>query len=193
MKEKVNIKAVFSDLFTGFSFRSKVENVPNGDLSVIQMKDLEHHYTSIKSDLTRVSSDKINGKFFLQKGDVLFIAKGTNNYAIEYKLNLPKAIAASAFFVLRPIQSKVIPAYLSWYINQPPVQQYLKENMAGTYVPNINKNTIEGIMIMLPVLNVQEKIVAIDVLRKQENRLMSAIMEKREVAVNTALLDIVNN
>lgn len=193
MQNQVNIRTLLSDLFSGFSFRSKVENEPNGDLFVIQMKDLEHHYSSIKSELTKVSSDKISSKFFLEKGDVLFIAKGSNNYAIEYKLNLPKAIAASAFFVLRPIQSKVIPAYLSWFINQLPVQQYLKENMAGTYIPNINKSTVEGIMMTLPSLDIQEKIVAIDNLRKREHLLMNEIMEKREVAVSAALLDIVNN
>lgn len=191
VQTQFNIKSLFSDLFSGFSFRSKVENDPNGDLFVIQMKDLEHNYSSIKSDLTKVSSNKISSKFLLQKGDVLFIAKGSNNHAIEYKLDLPKAIAASAFFVLRPIQSKVIPAYLSWYINQPPIQQYLKENMAGTYILNINKSTIEGITITLPPINIQEKIVAIDNLRKREHLLMSAIMEKRKFAISAVLLDIV--
>jgi hypothetical protein len=193
MQIKINIKYLISDLFSGFSFRNKVENDPKGDLFVIQMKDLEYNYSSIKSDLTKVSSDKISSKFFLEKGDVLFISKGSNNFAIDYNLNLPKAIAASAFFILRPDRSKVLPSYLAWFINQSPVQQYLKENMAGTYIPNINKSTIEGILVALPAMDIQEKIVVIDKLRKREHELMSQIMVKREVAVSAALLDIVNN
>lgn len=193
MQRQITIEAIITDLFSGFSFRTKVENEVGGDLSVIQMKDLYNNYASIKSDLTKVNSEKISSKFFLQKSDILFIAKGSNNFAIEYNLDLPKAIAASAFFILRPNASKVVPAYLAWYINQSPVQQYLKENMAGTYIPNINKSTIEGIIVSLPTIDVQRKIVLIDVLRKRESFLMSQIVAKREVAVNAALLDIVNN
>jgi restriction endonuclease S subunit len=193
MQNQVNIKVLLSDLFSGFSFRSKVENEPNGDLFVIQMKDLEHHYSSIKSELTKISSDKISSRFSLEKGDILFIAKGSNNYAIEYKLNLPKAIAASAFFVLRPNQLKVIPSYLAWYINQQPVQQYLKENMAGTYIPNINKSTIEGISISLPSVDIQNKIVALDNLKKIEHLLMNEIMAKRETVISNSLLQLVRN
>lgn len=193
MLHQTAIDSIILDLFSGFSFRTKVQNDPRGDLHVIQMKNLEHNYSSIKPDLIKVASEKISGKFFLQKGDVLFIAKGSNNYALEYNLELKKAIAASAFFIIRPDQTRVVPSYLAWYINQPPVQQYLKENMAGTYIPNINKGTIKGIMIALPTIEIQQKIVAVDNLRKRENLLMSQIMEKRELGVSAALLDIVNN
>lgn len=193
MHSQIAINAIISDLFSGFSFRTKVENDPKGDLHVIQMKDLENNYSSIKPDLIKVSSEKISSKFFLQKGDVLFIAKGSNNYALEYNLELKKAIAASAFFIIRPDQTRVVPAYLAWYINQPPVQQYLKENMAGTYIPNINKGTIEGITVALPPIDIQRKIVTVDNLKKREKLLMSLIMEKRELGVSAALLDIVNN
>lgn len=193
MQRQVNIKVLFSDLFAGFSFRSKVENEVNGDLFVIQMKDLEHNYSSIKSDLTKVSSYKISSKFFLQKGDILFIAKGSNNFAIEYKLDLPKAIAASAFFVIRPDQEKVVPSYLAWYINQQPVQQYLKENMAGTYIPNINKSTIEGISVSLPPVYIQHKIVAIYNLKNKEDLLMNEIMIRRETVISHSLLQLVLN
>lgn len=86
-------------------------------------------------NLTKIKSDKISKKTFLKKGDVLLITKGANNYAVEYKHDFEKAVAASAFYVLRPNQNKVNPSYLTCYINQPPVQQYFKANMAGTYIP----------------------------------------------------------
>jgi len=191
--DKVNIATLLTGINAGFSFRNKVANDPDGDLSVIQMKDLENDYSSINRRLTRVNSDNINGRLFLEKGDVLFVAKGSNNFAVEYHLDLTKAIASSAFFVLRPDRDKIIPAYLAWCINQPPVQQFLKGNMAGTYVPNINKSTLEAIMIALPPKAIQEKIVHIDRLRKKEQALVNQIMEKRRLAIRAALLDIVNN
>jgi len=188
----VNLKDLTTGFFAGYSFRNRVEDEPKGDLRVIQMKDLSDNYSFINSSLTSISSDKINSKLFLKKNDVLFLAKGSNNFAIEYTLDFPKAIASSAFFVLRPDTNKVVPSYLTWFINQLPVQYYLKENMAGTYIPNINKSAIEGIMIALPSIVIQEKIVLIESLRKQEHALMNKIIAKRQVAVSAALLDIAN-
>jgi restriction endonuclease S subunit len=191
-KEKVSLTTLLTGIHAGFSFRGKVKSDPSGDLSVIQMKDLENDYLSIAHGLTKIQSGKINGRY-LKHDDILFLAKGSNNFAIVYDLGLPKAIAASAFFILRPDHYKIIPAYLAWYINQPSVQQFLKGNMAGTYVPNINKSTLEAIMIALPPKAVQEKIVHIDRLRKKEQALVNQIMEKRALAIRAALLDIVNN
>jgi len=192
MGTKVKIKTVLSGFFAGFSFRQKVENDPKGDLHVIQMKDLEHNYSNIGMNLTKIKSDKVSDKNFLQKGDVLLITKGANNYAVEYKHELKKAVAASAFYVLRPNQKKIHPSYLTWYINQSPVQQYFKANMAGTYIPNINKKTIEEIVVTLPPMEIQEIIVSLDDLRKQEFVLMTELIEKRKVFTAAALLDIVN-
>lgn len=188
----INLLELTTGFFAGYSFRNRVEDEPEGDLKVIQMKDLSDNYALINSGLSSVSSDKINSKLFLKKHDVLFLAKGSNNYAVEYTHDFEKAIASAAFFVVRPDVDKVVPAYLAWYINQLPVQQYLKENMAGTYVPNINKSTIEGIMIALPSMAMQQKIVLIERLRKQEEALMNKIIDKRQVAVSAALLDIAN-
>ena len=193
MTSKLNLKAVLSGFFAGFSFRQKVENDPNGDVHVIQMKDLEHNYSTIGVNLTKISSEIVSSKSFLRKGDVLLITKGANNYAVEYELDSEKAVASSAFFVLRPDQRKVIPAYLVWYINQTPVQQHLKANMAGTYIPNINKSAIEEIEIELPEKNIQEVICRIDLLRKREYLLSNELLAKREQYISSALLTLIKS
>lgn len=188
-----NIRTVLLDISSGFSFRSRVKDDPDGDLFIIQMKDLDDHYSVVRSGLIKIDSRMIRVKDYLQNGDILFLSKGLHNYAIEYRLNLPKAVASSAFFVLRPDKNRVIPGYLAWYINQPPVQQYLRENMAGTYIPNINKSTVEGIMVSLPPLHIQENIITVDLLRKKEHALMEAIMNKRKDLVSNALLEVAAN
>src|SRR5689334_15503015 len=119
MVTRKNIKTVVSSIFSGYSFRKRVTPEPDGDLRVIQMKDLSNRYSAIKTDtLTTVVARKINPNSFLRPGDILFIAKGAHNFAIVFELNLPKAIASSAFFVLRPDPEKIVPGYLAWYLNQ---------------------------------------------------------------------------
>jgi restriction endonuclease S subunit len=188
MKGEVNISQVLNDLFSGYSFRSKVEHDPVGDLAVIQMKDLEDNYTRIGDGCNMIDALSIPPKYLLQNGDVLFISKGANNYAVVYDLELPKAAAASAFFILRPDTTKINPNYLAWYVNQKHVQQYLKENRAGTYIPNINRDTILGIQLSLPEIGVQNLIAKINSLSKREYYLNEKLTSLRKILINNVLI-----
>lgn len=193
MINNVNIKDVLNSLFSGYSFRSKVENDPKGNVKVIQMKDLENNYSKIGSKLTQIDASTIPTKYLLQKGDILFITKGSNNFAIVYDLGLPKAVGSSAFFVLRPDMTKINPDYLAWYINQEPVQQYLINNRAGTYIPNINRDTVEGIKIELPEIKTQKLISKISQLQIKEKRIMENLIFNRNLLVKNILFQKLYN
>jgi len=156
------------------------------------MKDLSDHYTTINSKtLTTVLSRKISPGSFLQPGDILFIAKGAHNYAIVFELDLPNAIASSAFFVLRPDPVKIVPGYLAWYLNQATVQRFFLNNASGAYIPNVAKTTLERVMVIIPSEDIQRKIVSIDKLVKKEELLLSKIMRKKQRIVTQALMKIV--
>ncbi len=187
MAHKTLLKSVLYSIASGFSFRNKIENDEKGDLLVIQMKDLHDGYSAIGRNLTRVSSELVGRSYILEEGDVLFIAKGSNNYALEFNLNLPNVIASSAFFVLRPDSATVSPGYLAWYLNQIDAQRYIKQNTAGTYIPNINMGTVVNMLVEIPSLEVQKKIVTIYQLRKRDRLLNEEIAKKHDVVVNAAL------
>lgn len=187
MTAKTPLKSVLYSISSGFSFRNKIENDENGDLLVVQLKDLREGYSVIGDNLTRVSSALVGRNYTLEKGDTLFIAKGSNNYALEFDLNLPNVIASSAFFVLRPDTATVAPGYLAWYLNQGDAQRYFKQNTAGTYIPNINMGTVENMSIQIPPMEIQMKIVAIDRLRKREHLLQEEIARKNDVVIQAIL------
>ena len=187
MIAKTPLKSVLYSISSGFSFRNKIENDENGDLLVVQMKDLRDSYSVIGNNLTKVSSELVGRSYTLEKGDVLFIAKGSNNYSLEFNLNLPNVIASSAFFVLRPDTATVAPGYLAWYLNQVDAQRYFKQNTAGTYIPNINIGTVENISIEIPSMEIQRKIVAMDQLRRRERLLHEEIVKKTDVVIQEAL------
>ena len=188
MNNEINIGRVLVGFFSGYSFRRKVEHDPNGDVSVIQMKDLEDNYSRITNNLTRIDVASVPPKYFLQKGDVLFISKGANNYAVVYDLDLVKAVAASAFFVLRADVEKVNPYYMAWYINQKPVQKYILDNRAGTYIPNINRDTILGIQLSLPEVEIQNLIAKVDSLSIREKYLNEKLTSFRKILINSVLI-----
>lgn len=169
-----------------------MEHDPAGDLGVIQMKDLEDNYTRIGADLTKVDSASIAKRHYLQPGDVLLLSKGSNNFAVLYDLKNQRHVAASAFFVLRPDSSRVLPAYLAWYLNQPPVQQYIKDQRAGTYIPNVNRGTIEGISVHLPGMQKQVLISRIASLSLREKQIIQMLQEKRSAMVDKILIESLN-
>lgn len=187
MSIRTALKSTLYSISSGFSFRNKIENDEKGDLLVIQMKDLLDGYSAIGNNLTKVSSELIGRSYSLEKGDVLFIAKGSNNYSLEFDLNLPNVIASSAFFVLRPDPATILPGYLAWYINQTDAQRYIKQNTAGTYIPNINIGTVENMSIEIPSMEIQRKIVAIDQLRRRERLLHDEITKKNDVVIRAVL------
>lgn len=177
-----------SSVRTGFSFRKRVEHNPIGQVAVVQMKDLREGYSAIDQDgVSWVSGENIASTHHLDKGDVLFVAKGQNNHAVVFDLDLTTVVAASAFFVIRPERSKVDPAYLAWWINQQPVQEYLHQNMAGTYIPNINRPTVEGITVPLPPLEHQRLIATVHGLAHAEQRIMRELAVKRQQLVDHLL------
>lgn len=179
---------------SGYSFRSKIEDDPHGELKVIQLKDLINEYSTIGGECYKVSGEGIKEKYILKDGDILFISKGQNNNAVTFSSNntLGLHIASSALFVIKVNRSKAIPNYIAWYINQLPVQNYIKQNLTGTYTPTVNRKVVENIPLQLPSLEEQAKIATLGALAIQEKTLHTKMLELREVLINNQLLNHIN-
>ena len=179
---------------SGYSFRGKIEDDSNGQLKVIQLKDLINDYTAIGEECYKVSAEGIKEKYILKDGDILFISKGQNNNAIAFTSHNKQGtyIASSALFVIEVNQTKANPNFIAWYINQSPVQNYIKQNLTGTYTPTVNRKVVENIPIQLPSLEEQTKIATLGVLAIQEKTLHTKILERREVLINNQLLNHIN-
>jgi len=191
--ELVDLKLVLSPqgLSSGYSFRGKIKHVHNGGVRVIQLKDFEDNYTSIGDDCYLINNDKIKSKYYLEVGDVLFIAKGANNFASVFKSidDIP-TIASSAMFVLKVNKNLANPDFIAWYINQTNVQNYFKTKESGTYNTSINKTTLEETPIVLPSLEIQTKIATIADLHIKELAISSEILDLKNKLTTKQLLNI---
>jgi len=179
----------YSRLFSGYSFRGKITPAKGGDLRVIQLKDIDNDYTTIGKECIFVHQNQVKDKYYLKEGDILFISKGANNYAIPFYAddNYP-SVASSAFFVVRLDETKATPNYVAWYINQKKVQQYLESQASGTYTTSINRETVENIPILLPSISQQDKIANIAALAIKEQNLYNQLMEVKNRLICTQLL-----
>lgn len=194
MKNKlINLKYILSreGISSGYSIRGKITNEPSGNIRIIQLKDFNDDYTAVENSCFRIHADKIKNKHYLKSGDILFTGKGANNFAIVFqkKDDVP-TMASSALFVIKVDKNIANPNFIAWYINQSTVQNYFKANKAGTYVTSINKKTVEEIPILLPPLEIQNKISQIACLHLKEKQLNTEITKQKDKLITNQLLNI---
>ena len=185
---QIEIDALYdiAEIRSGYTFRKRVTNNEAGDGFAIQLRDIIDH-TSISNQPHRIEIP--DGRHVLQKGDILFIAKGQNNFAIVFDKEYP-AVASAVFFIISvdPYQG-VSPEYLAWYINQAPAQRHFKMNLEGTAQRNITRKTLEQLKITIPSQKQQELICKIDRLKQREKFLEKEISEKRKLLIEQTLLN----
>lgn len=184
-EELKNIATISS----GQTFRGRIENDEDGTVWVIQMKNLNSTYTSLSVLPHCVREDEVSQNQLLQKGDVLFLAKGNNNKAYAFDEDHP-AVAVSLFFVIRPNKDKVVPAYLAWFLNNKSTQNLLHSMRAGAMISNIKKPTLEELKIKLPPIKEQELIAKIYSLSIKEQDILAQLAEEREAYVQSSLTTI---
>jgi restriction endonuclease S subunit len=190
MKQKIKDIA---DIQIGYQFRGKIEADPKGTHKVIQIRDFDELQNLQVTSLYKVTPKYDAERYLVNKGDILFLARGHRNYAIPIKNLLENTIAASYFFILRLKNDNVLPEYLAWFIKQSPAQAYLY-NIArrGTHMPMVPKSAFENMPINIPDLKMQTTTIKLNSLLEKERSLMYQLQEKRTLFINAICLKAIN-
>ena len=130
-------------------------------------------------------------KHLLQKGDLLFAAKGTKNFAAIYDFS-ETCVASTSFFVIRLQTNDIIPEFLAWHLNQPNTQAALKAQAIGTAIVSISKAVLENIEIPIPNIYTQHKILKINQLRHHEKLLHQQIEQLKDKKINLLITNTLN-
>lgn len=186
MKQKIKDIA---DIQIGYQFRGKIEADPKGTHRVIQIRDFDAQQNLLVDGLYKVTPKYDAERYLVNKGDILFLARGHRNYAIPLKNSLENTIAASYFFILRQKNENILPKYLAWYIKQSPAQAYLY-NIArrGTHMPMVPKSAFEDMPVDIPDIATQRTIIELDDLLEKERALLYKLQEKRTLFIHAICL-----
>lgn len=177
-----------ANISTGYSFRSKVRHDPEGDTKVIQMRDVDKYKGVMVDSLSTIANfTPRSDRYFLNEEDVIMISKGYNLNAYLIPHRLGKAVAVNSFIILKVTSSKIIPAYLAWFLNSKRTQHFLKAVASGTSTPSLSKRTLEGVEITLPSKEKQQLFCKIDQLKRKEVYLHEQIAKKKEELVDAML------
>jgi hypothetical protein len=178
---------------SGYISRGKIEAREDGSHFLLQAKNVDgHRLTYVTDALIRFSPSLTRKDRILETGDVLFMARGARNYSLLMREIPDSVLAAACFFVVTVSSDQVLPAYLSWYLNQPPAQNYLSRYSGrGVHMPVVRRSVLENLDVPLPPLEAQKKIAELDALMRQEQQLLDKLAQKRKNLIAMACLKAV--
>jgi hypothetical protein len=179
---------VVSEVRMGYTFRSRLEPEMDGDVAVIQMKDIDDSNLLHPEGLARIRMPELKDRHLVQEGDLMFRSRGVTNTAALVAGNLGRSVLAAPMMLIRPDTKRVQAAYLLWFINQPSIQKILSAQAAGTAVKMISKAALEQLEVSAPPLKTQKRIVEIWYLATLEAQLATKLMERRRVLIDGALM-----
>jgi len=146
----------------------------------MQVKHFDNNFALLPGLHADLKEHSVTQKHLLNPGDILFAAKGSNNFAAVYQNNYPKAVASTSFFVIKLTGENILPDYLAWFINYSKTMELLKSFATGTSINSISKTVLEELEISIPEMQVQQSILKINELRMRQKTLVSKIEELRE-------------
>jgi len=157
----------------GYSFRGKVPDASDGEIGVIQIRDIDHEAKRLMRSPVRVKRAILSrlDDHLLTRDEVLLVARGSYITAVVVENHVGPSIASASFLIIRPDQHFILPSYLAWYLNQEQTQSYLVGRLGGSAIPLLNKTSIEDLPIIIPSLSIQQELTELVELVWQEELL----------------------
>jgi len=178
------------DITPGFQFRGRVEPVDSGEFRVIQMKDIEQGYAGARLAVDRMTVTNDYGfqdKHLARTGDVIFCARGNNNFSLNMQEPPENTVVSAQFFVLRCDEKSLLPGYLFWYLNSSKAQRILSGIRRGTTTPIVTTKALAELEIPVPDIKTQRLTAEVYWLQLLEKELICTIQKKQDELIETRL------
>jgi restriction endonuclease S subunit len=183
---RVKLKEI-AKLDVGLAFRSAPKTALNGNISVIQMKDLGGDNIVNFDNLIKINQDNPKEQYLAKKDNLIVRSRGLNNKVSIIDQDCDNIIVSAPLFILRIISTDILPEYLFFYLNQKSSQDYLAKCAKGSVVKMIGREDIENLPIKIPSLDQQKAIGRIANMINREKVILDQIKQKRELYVGSIL------
>jgi restriction endonuclease S subunit len=180
-----------AEIRSGFPFRERPVRVETGGCRLVQMRNVNRIVGAVGGDLETVKEPANWQNQRLRRWDILFTARGQQNNAAVFDLEMPNAIAASTLHVLR-VKEGVDPFYLVWYLNLPQTKERLRTMQAGSSIPFISIDDLGQLPVRVPSMELQGRIFDLVSLGQEEQALMELLRRKRRALIEGMLQTLMN-
>ena len=163
----------------GYPFRGKVDNLPPGEVGVIQMRNVDPDSGIDWSQLSRIELPRASTKAMLRPGDVILSTRGGRFYPYYIGEFEGGAVCSPHFFILRVKTQAILPQFLAWQMKQKPAQDYFLAGATGSYILNIKRDVVENLPIALPPMSQQHHIADLDEAMRNERAILTQLIDNR--------------
>ena len=171
--------AAIASLAAGYPFRGKIDDLPAGDVAVLQMRNVDPEAGIDWFGLSRVELPRRSDKAFLRGGDVILSTRGGRNFAYLIEERSEPVVCSPHFFVIRAKDSAISPQFLAWQMNQKPAQEYFAAGATGSYILNLKREVVENLPIVIPPLTEQHRIAELDAAVRAERTVLTELIDNR--------------
>lgn len=184
---EVKLKEV-CEVQLGYAFRTRIEPAFEGNISVIQMKDLTSQNLVDSSDLVRIHFDDMKDHHFVRKGDLAFRSRGLDTTSALIMDEITECVIAAPLYLLRVKEpERLNPSYLNWFISQSKAQTWLRKRTEGSNQKMVSRQALEEMVVDLPIMEKQMKVIEIVSLGEHETSLLKKLTSTKKVYTNAVL------
>ncbi|WP_372847437.1 hypothetical protein, partial [Pontiella sp.] len=135
-----------TEIKAGYQHRPAEELSESGEYLLIQQKDISANRIGIDyAQSARITPERKHTRQLLRDGDVVFMNKGHAPFGCAVRELPEPSIASSAFFILSPDTTRILPEYLAWVLNRGQTRHELFSAAGiGAAMPIIHRKALEG-------------------------------------------------
>ena len=170
-----------AQIAAGYPFRGSINELPLGNVAVIQMAEVGSVEGVDWTRLPKVALPSGRAVNFLEAGDVIFTTRGARNYAVALETVRAPAVCSPQLFVIRVDDRQILaPTFLAWQINQQPGQRYLRKGAEGSNQLSIRRQILAAMPFTVPPIRQQHQAVELARLALRERTIHEALLQNRE-------------
>ncbi|MEX0646170.1 MAG: restriction endonuclease subunit S [Balneolaceae bacterium] len=149
----------------------------SGNIPLIQAGSINGRGDYSPEQNAFIHSEKLSGKEYLQAGDLLFAAKGVNNFPYVVKEEDLPATASSIFFVIRVDIKQILPEFLAWYLKTKKAKHWIGINSEGSTINSISIKEFRQFKVPVPEIDIQEKVIRLHLLQGRYKSKVTHLLE----------------
>ena len=175
----------FSKIRMGHAFRERLVNVPEGEVMVIQPRNIMPEGLMFGTD--EPLRTYIPAPRPLQSGDVLVVNRGRFAATVFHLSEPGMWITPSSVLVLSIFDQAVLPEYVAIYFNSGTGQKMFRRHLELTTVPFISAKNLGDMDIPVPPIKRQKDLIAFEKSAMNYTRLSNRKQELLKEILNSEL------
>jgi len=179
-----------ANISSGYTFRGPIENDPNGDILVLQAKNIQTNQNIENIDhFSKISDKSLRNPYFLQYNDIVLVSRGSGFGSFRSAMFISKGkniMPSSSVHVIRLNDVTVLPKYACLYLNSDTGQKALLQIVTGgSYIQSILLKNLSSLEISIPPIHTQKSIIAL-----HENITNQERIHKRKYEIQKTIINI---